>query len=444
MPAPRVRSVLGALAGHPPVFALPPARFAHIRTFQSENTTDETERQLIFDAFVAMDPGAPVLMSWPDLTLDPETREDLATLLQSLNYLGRSESWVRARLLSPSPNNVVWNCAPATFGMAGRSLDRVPVACPVAPDEYQNAVQQPRSVRQGRKTQLLPAEWLDALTYSTRDLLAARRDLPPAMRPVSYLRPPEQLGSRPAPRRTSRPAVHAVLYALDSKVLPPVTDTLFVAERFRQILMGTHKKIAGGPEHVSPHFSGKDASGNPLRGQRHAFFLPLDRDRDGRLDHLAVVCREPLNDLEQVALDRMGWIWQSDRRPEIRLTPVAWGDSAVAFPAARRWVSATPFVAPRFYRKGRGDFALWLAGELQRACAHLGLPRPARTDFLPHLTVGDGRSVRWPEFHRSRKGDLERIGCGFVLEFDQDVAGPVALGYGAHFGLGLFVPEGAQ
>jgi CRISPR-associated protein Csb2 len=28
----------------------------------------------------------------------------------------------------------------------------------------------------------------------------------------------------------------------------------------------------------------------------------------------------------------------------------------------------------------------------------------------------------------------------FIITFDQEVFGPIALGYGSHFGLGLFVP----
>ena len=31
-------------------------------------------------------------------------------------------------------------------------------------------------------------------------------------------------------------------------------------------------------------------------------------------------------------------------------------------------------------------------------------------------------------------------GAAFMIEFPEPVSGPVALGYGCHFGLGLFVP----
>jgi len=32
------------------------------------------------------------------------------------------------------------------------------------------------------------------------------------------------------------------------------------------------------------------------------------------------------------------------------------------------------------------------------------------------------------------------VGASFTITFPQKVAGPLAFGYGAHFGLGLFVP----
>jgi CRISPR-associated protein Csb2 len=47
----------------------------------------------------------------------------------------------------------------------------------------------------------------------------------------------------------------------------------------------------------------------------------------------------------------------------------------------------------------------------------------------------------WMDFRRSREGELDRAGCGFRLEFKEAVWGPFAIGYGAHFGMGVFVPE---
>ena len=52
------------------------------------------------------------------------------------------------------------------------------------------------------------------------------------------------------------------------------------------------------------------------------------------------------------------------------------------------------------------------------------------------------REITWNQFRRARKGEEPRYGIGFKIEFENPVAGPIAIGYGSHFGLGLFVPEG--
>ncbi len=72
-----------------------------------------------------------------------------------------------------------------------------------------------------------------------------------------------------------------------------------------------------------------------------------------------------------------------------------------------------------------------------------GLPRPVRIERIRGTRLG-GKPVRWLHFRRERKhGGGTRSssrGFGFRLVFPEPVRGPIALGYGAHFGLGLFVP----
>ena len=49
--------------------------------------------------------------------------------------------------------------------------------------------------------------------------------------------------------------------------------------------------------------------------------------------------------------------------------------------------------------------------------------------------------VRWLEFHTRRfKGEQGYGLAGFAMEFPAVVAGPIALGFACHFGLGLFMP----
>lgn len=253
----------------------------------------------------------------------------------------------------------------------------------------------------------------------------------------------------PTSSGSTRGDCEGVLYALESKAPPAVTETLEVAERVRRKLMGIHAKLVGDPARVSCHFSGKDGAGKPLAGHRHAYVLPLDRDGDGWLDHLVVATTEKLDRQEVLALDRLESVWQADGKPDIRFTPIQWGTLAELFPATQRLVSATPFVPPRHYRKGRGDFAEWLAGEVRREAINHGLPPPVRVALLRgaggqvsgvRCQVSGPRGRHWLEFRRNRKDDAPQIGYGFEIEFAEPVSGPVALGYGAHFGLGQFVP----
>lgn len=420
----RVRPLLEALASEAPRFVIPPATVSHTRSYLSANQKDPSKRTLIFDAFVAVPVRNPVLAGWPNVSLEPEAEADLDELLGLLNYLGRSESWVAARVLR-GVRDAEWNCSPYPASSPG---DTIPVACLAPPDGFSMGGQ--------------PRDWLDGLAFSTRDLIKERVSDPPALQWVDYVRARDCFSPvRGKPVSARRSIVQGVLYALDGKLLPLATKTVELAEQIRVRLMGIHKVVAGGPERVSERFSGKDREGKPLRGHRHAFVWPLDQDRDGRLDHVLVYCREPFTQDEELALDRLDWLWQAGGRPELRAVPVLWGTEADFMKASTRIESATPFVPNRHWRKGRGTYAEWLVGEVVQECRHMGMDAPTRIHPLRDCPVRGRRPWQWLEFRRSRKGEGAEPGFGFVLEFEHAVAAPLALGYGAHFGLGLFRPS---
>ena len=73
-------------------------------------------------------------------------------------------------------------------------------------------------------------------------------------------------------------------------------------------------------------------------------------------------------------------------------------------------------------------------------------------EIEPLLTRNAGTRLgatetQWLKFDRIRaKGGgsvADSQGYGFRLSFSEQVSGPLALGYGCHFGLGQFVPEEA-
>jgi len=111
---------------------------------------------------------------------------------------------------------------------------------------------------------------------------------------------------------------------------------------------------------------------------------------------------------------------------------------------SRLWSSITPFMAAGHLRAGGHP------AEIRRLIARRqALGTQNSTEFLikrlneRHI---HGRARRPIHFHRFRSRGREQqqdpIGTFLRLEFPECVEGPVALGYGCHFGLGLFSAEG--
>lgn len=74
------------------------------------------------------------------------------------------------------------------------------------------------------------------------------------------------------------------------------------------------------------------------------------------------------------------------------------------------------------------------------------LPQVVAVEPLPTYESVSGVTHRWLEFKRHRRGDKPTVGgCyGFRIVFAEEVFGPVALGYGCHRGLGLFMMESEE
>jgi CRISPR-associated protein Csb2 len=418
IPEQELLAILQALAREAPGFLLPRATASHTRSYLHTNTFDPTDKTLIFDAFVAVPRDAKCYLRWDHVELADTQRQALHTLLASLNYMGRSESWVEAALVDGQVSSA-WRCDP--LDRSTESGEAVPVACAIPPDEYKEKRQ-----------------WLDALAYSTTELLKDRRSGPPAMRLVHYVRPPEALSTRitRAPAK-NKLGIQAVMLALDSPVLPLVTATLEVAEQVRTKLMGIHKRIVGDPSWVSPRFSGKNPDGSPLAGHQHTFILPLGNDR-GRITRILLFSRLGFNTDEIRAILELRELYRRGSDKAIRVVTTWQGraDDPKVRPPSRTVHSVTPFVPPRHWRPGR-DEEKFLLEEIQRECANHGLPKAVQVERLEHAAG----LFEWVEFRRNRKEDPGRPGYGFRIGFAEAVPAPFSLGYACHFGLGQFAPE---
>jgi CRISPR-associated protein Csb2 len=139
-PERRLEPILRKLASRPPVFQLPPARAAHTRSFLNQNERDPAKKSLIFDAFVVLDPEVRILAGWPDVMLEGHEQSDLAELLGLINYIGRSESWVKAAIV-PGLGRDDWNSRPSVENAVdSANIESVPVACPSPPAESTSPV----------------------------------------------------------------------------------------------------------------------------------------------------------------------------------------------------------------------------------------------------------------------------------------------------------------
>jgi CRISPR-associated protein Csb2 len=255
-------------------------------------------------------------------------------------------------------------------------------------------------------------------------------------------------------------------FLLDGAVLPPVTDTLSVAEAFRRALLGRYQRLchcrkygqADKPYRElfrSPVLAGKDAEGQILRDHRHAYYLPTAEGSDLRwLTHVTDAAAAGFDADEVAALNAVRALPPADDEPQVRVQLVGLGDRhdfrAPLLAEATEWRSATPFLVTRYpKRRGRkrdrpedyaspADFLLHIVRqELQRR------PHLATAEIVAEEGIGPGR-LRPLEFRRFRgkPGDDggRRPAGGFRIRFAAPVAGPLCLGHACHFGLGLFLP----
>lgn len=253
--------------------------------------------------------------------------------------------------------------------------------------------------------------------------------------------------------------VNGVWYRLHGASLPPVTEALMVGEVARRAALA-HFGALGGSS--SPVLAGHHGSGKARWQHQHAFYLPQDRDGDGLVDHLLIYAIAGFGPTELAALMRLERLYGGsvDLRAEVLL---AWDDrvpggAGAAAGLAATWESATALILPRHPKRRRdGTPKLTPRGEqldgpedqlrreiaLRREAGVQGLPDPVAVSRLERLALPTGRGeIRWQDFLWRRPGGGSASGLAFGLRvtFPYPVPGPLAFGYGCHFGLGQFRP----
>lgn len=468
-PREQLHALLAALAqAAPPAFRLPEvAIHAHTRHYMPGKGD---KRTLVFDAFARVSAEDPMVIAWIGLDLDPTLLPLLDALLESLGYLGRAESWVEAQrseyagpfnctALEPDAEPVDTETGEVTGEIVRLFAPRTPAAYTALREEHLAAAgtsgMKPREKKKLATT--LPAAWLDAISVDTSELQAAGWNAPPAAQVIAYRRPPHALRTmspKPAGQRmraAAGPRPTTARFALYGKPLPRIEDAVRIGEALRAAAMGHAKRLLG-PDAIPQTLSGHDQPGDNRHG--HAFWLPEDADGDGGIDHLLVHAPDGFSAAAVRALTALSSLRRDEGEPlRLMLEGIGSADMLAAaschLSASRVWRSVTPYLHPWFLSKAelRTDSATRAGVEEQirkewhRRAAQA--PAIERIDFLEYIRVSkSGRRLRPLQFHRFRHkrglNQPDTLGRFVELRFAEPVRGPVALGFGCHFGLGLF------
>ncbi len=478
LPQEQVEPILRALAQFPE-FVLPPASTGHTRHFMPWFKKGPDDRTLVFDTFVTVPRETGLLVRWLSESLDSTQHNTLASLLRNLNTLGRSESWCEAVLEDVASNTNGRMCCRLQGDVpAGHEIIRLLCPDPASAfsDDHVVTVEK-KTTGRGKSKQMVeersaiydPA-W--NLCMETLQLHRERWSDPPGSCWVPYTRPRDCFKIQPkvCPRPTvNRQRIQVVRYALDSTVLPLVTEALPVAEAARRVLMGIHGRVTEQNDirGRSDVLSGKDQHGQRLTNHCHAYYLPTDEDGDGRLDHLTVYAVGGFGPNECRAFDLLRKLptgWEGEERHPLRLLLLGMGASDEYTPgplrASKIWESSTPYIATR-YAKTRGRDRIDLSLPEARVgflrddlLAQLTDVRPDLSrEGIPVVTIeplwdenhvfkiaGRWRPIQFKRFRRKAGDDGgRRLAGAFRLIFSNPVHGPIALGHSSHFGLGQFV-----
>ena len=459
-----------------PDFCLPQASVSHTRHYMPWDKNYAGHTTLVFDTFVATSKSSELLVCWPEAQLSEAEREALADWLLSVGYLGRAESWCEMNLLDEKESELrrpEINCRQLGTRSPEKDAEIVRVLCPDPTTAFSsvNAIKS-----NATKFANYDPDW--RICGETLWLHAEKWAEAPGSRWIRYYRPTNCFKVSAAPRRTSKPVSRpqVIRFALDSAVLPLVTETLAVAEAARRNLMGilgAKTERRDGVRGKSEVFAGKTYDGEVRPNHDHAFYLPTDEDGDGRLDHLTLFAQEGFGRDELAALNSLRQIKSRDRADSGHpLGVVLLGNGMLGAEFTRGptvmssvWKSATPYLSHR-HPKSRGSkkdrmeelasHAIFTEARLREDIGRL----LERRDDLKMIAIDQikitpcvdendvfrlgARKNRPIEFQRYRQKHGDDGGkrlCGaFTITFPREVLGPIALGHSCHFGMGLFIP----
>jgi len=449
-----------------------------------------------------LSPHAVVKVVWQDVQLNQPQLNLLKQLCRQVTYLGRAESWVEMQVIDDIVllNNSAAECnaIPAQWEDKLEShQEQVKVLVALTDQElegFKAAISVVPKPKKGKGKWKVPADILEVLELDIGNLHREGWNGIPGSRWETYIIKYQPKSFYPKLNYSS--SINSKLpnfarFAIVSNVLPNITKAVSLGERFRQALMAWSKDKSEIPASV---FSGRkpntdiqrtDGGGIYLKGQQHAWYLP-EINRQGKIDHVVVYAAGGFDSEQAVyALKNLPQIWGNEgfdlqtvlvslgKIEDYATDPRQQDGRYLVIGNTRKWRSLTPMVLPRYpkcYSNGQKKFIpnteFQLDGpedqalKLLACLEYLSIPdnctkeaqgewlclkSPDNTPLVKVRRCNSGiTQYGWQMFqrHRYHGHGHKSLDNGYWLEieFIQEKQGPIALGYAAHFGLGVFVP----
>ena len=474
------RSIIYKLASELPRYRLPYATSAHSRHYMPISilgTGGVESTMLVFDTWARV--RGELAITWDSVDIDESEIPLLTSLVESLNYLGRSESLVAGRVADSkeyvlhSDTSISSDFCPCMavadskeyvlhsdcdYGQPDKKVssewERVSLLSPVSASDYD--VWREREV-QHHAAEHYPSDLLECLQVDTSWVRHHGWNQPPGSRRVSYWRPTNAIVinryvvQKPEPHPQTAVLLSLTHHNHNNYALPDVTRTLPQAEILHRTLIGTAARI-GVPPSV---LTGCDEHHKPLQdSHKHAHINPLDLDGDGHLDHILIWATSKLGVDAQAAIREVRRTPSKNNPDPLQLALAMTGDlhelSRLPAPygshisrlvtGSATWQSLTPLVLPRHIKK-RGKNTL--EGQIKTELVSRGLPEPTQIELLRWMPTATGNRY-WKRFRyfviSRQNGPPPPVAQGFAVKlfFDRKITGPISIGYGSHYGLGLF------
>lgn len=273
-----------------------------------------------------------------------------------------------------------------------------------------------------------------------------------------------RVGSEGAPRRLAESpfADDWIVFERVGGVRPLSSRGVDLARALRAALLETH-----GARTLPPVLAGHEADGRAAE-RLHVAFVALPHvgheHADATVQGCAIVLPRDLAAADRETLLRLVAAWERARGedgvmtlagetlPPVRVQRVDVPTKAALRPArwcrpARRFMTATPIALDRNPGNLRSNVAqtahraaIAAQQTIADACERVGLPRPIEVAISSSPFVRGAQPARAFTSWSARPGRPVRVRVHAELVFAEPVRGPVLLGAGRYFGLGLCLP----